>query len=107
MICFAEVSFPKAFNNRVAKVPSFKTLLSTTNHQFYEQDPGTNYSQARYLCYYLQQKGLLARFYHEFVKNQETDPTGYKTLQEILGEKDMKAFKKKWEAFVLKLVFRG
>ena len=30
-------------------------------NQFYNQDPGTNYSQARYLCYYLQQRGLLEK----------------------------------------------
>ena len=39
-------------------VPSFATLCSTTRNQFYREDPGTNYSQARYLCYYLQEKGL-------------------------------------------------
>ncbi|MCG8650134.1 MAG: C39 family peptidase, partial [Pirellulales bacterium] len=36
-------------------VPSFGELCSTTTHQFYRADPGTNYAQARYLCYYLQE----------------------------------------------------
>ncbi|MBW1810678.1 MAG: C39 family peptidase [Deltaproteobacteria bacterium] len=87
------------------EVPSFRQLTATTQHEFYTQDRGTNYSQARYLCYYLQQKGLLVRFYHEFVKNQKTDPTGYQSLQKILDQKDMNEFKKKWEVFVLKLSF--
>ena len=30
---------------------------------------------------------------------------GFKTLKKALGEEDMDAFKKKWEAFVLKLTF--
>ena len=87
------------------RVPSFKTLCSTTTHEFYEEDPGTNYSQARYLCYYLQEHGLLVKYYHEFKKNADKDPGGYATLQRILGERDMNQFKKNWEAYVAKLRF--
>ena len=86
-------------------VPSFKALTHTTDYEFYNKDPGTNYAQARYLCYYLQQKGLLVRFHREFVKNHKADPTGYETLGEVLGNDDMSAFKKEWEAFILKLRF--
>ncbi len=43
------------------EVPTFGILCSTTTHQFYRADPGTNYAQARYLCYYLQEKGLLRK----------------------------------------------
>lgn len=81
-------------------VPAFKTLCSTTTHEFYEEDPGTNYAQARYLCYYLQQQGLLRKYYHAFVKNAKTDPTGYNTLKSVLDVQDMDAFKDKWEAYV-------
>jgi hypothetical protein len=92
---------------RRKRVPSFKTLCSTTTHDFYDEDPGTNYAQARYLCYYLQQRGLLERYYHQFHKQHKTDPTGYKTLMQVLGRRDMDAFQKEWEAFVLKLRFDG
>jgi len=87
------------------KVPSFETLCSTTTNEFYHEDPGTNYSQARYLCYYLQERGLLGKYYREFVQNVDSDPTGYKTLQGVLGVDDMAAFQKQWEAEVLKLRF--
>ena len=87
------------------RVPSFATLCATTRNEFYDSDPGTNYSQARYLCYYLQEKGLLRKYYHDFVANQATDPTGYQTLRKILKEDDMDAFKTKWEAYVLRLRF--
>ena len=87
------------------KVPSFKTLCSTSRYEFYREDPGTNYSQARYLCYYLQQQGKLRTFYHQFVKNVKQDPTGYETLKKVLGESDMDAFKTKWEEYVMKLRF--
>ena len=78
---------------------------STTTRQFYDEDRGTNYSQARYLCYYLQQKGLLVKFYHDFVRSAKDDPTGYETLKKVLGEEDMDAFKKKWEEYVKNLRF--
>ena len=84
-------------------VPSFKNLTAMTDEEFYREDTGTNYAQARYLSYYLQQKKLLVKFYKEFTANSKTDPTGYKSLQKVLGERDMNAFQKKWEAFVLKL----
>jgi hypothetical protein len=87
------------------RVPSFETLCSTTTEQFYHEDPGTNYSQARYICYYLQEHRLLEKYYREFCAHASKDPTGYKTLQSVLGETDMDAFKKRWEAFVLKLEF--
>lgn len=88
---------------RGGTVPSFKTLTSTTTNQFYNEDKGTNYAQARYLCYYLQERGLLVKFYREFLANRVTDPTGYQTLQRILGVRDMHTFKKTWEQFVLKI----
>jgi hypothetical protein len=87
-------------------LPTFKTLCSTTNSQFYKDDAkGTNYAQARYLCYYLQEQGLLVKFYREFVANHKVDPTGYKTLQRVLAEPDMAAFQKRWEDSVMKLKF--
>lgn len=90
---------------RSGRLRSFQSLCATRNSSFYTADPGSNYGQARYLCYYLQRKKLLRRFYHAFRKNQATDPTGYRTLQRLLGEKDMTAFQKRWEQWVLGLRF--
>ena len=90
---------------KLGRVPSFERLIATTDYEFYNLDEGTNYAQARYLCYYLQQHGLLRKFHHKFVADQKADPTGYKTLQLLLGERDMRAFKKKWEKYVLGLHF--
>jgi len=86
-------------------VPSFRTLTATTSHQFYEQDPGTNYAQARYLVYYLQERGLVRRYYRQFYAHRRADPTGYLTLQRVLGTRDMKAFQQQWETYVTKLRF--
>ena len=84
-------------------VPAFKALMSTTRNEFYGDRTGNNYAQARYLCYYLQQKKLLTRFYKEFWTNQKADPTGYGSLQKVLGRRDMAVFQREWEAFVLGL----
>ena len=86
-------------------VPPFKNLFSISEYEFYTQDKGTNYGQSRYLCYYLQEKGLLVKFFHGFYANRKEDPTGYKTIKKILGEEDTEVFKNKWEEFVMKLTF--
>jgi hypothetical protein len=88
---------------RNGNVPSFKWLTSRTTNQFYYEDPGTNYSQSRYLVYYLQEIGRLRRYYRAFYKNRKHDPTGYTTLEQVLGVKDMKKFQRRWQAWVMRL----
>lgn len=88
---------------RSAQVPSFRTLTAMDTSAFYDEDRGTNYAQARYLCYYMQEKGVLLKFYKEFHAHQKEDPTGLDTLKQILAEADMDAFKTKWEKYVLAL----
>ena len=88
---------------KAGKVSPFKTLMALDARGFYNEDKGTNYGQARYLCYYLQQRGLLIKFYREFHAHQTEDPTGFKTLQKILRVTDMNVFKRTWEKYVLGL----
>jgi len=85
--------------------PSFDTLAHRGANEFYGDDSGVNYAEARYLLYYLQQKGLLHEFYRAFRAARAKDPSGYATLAATLGEKDMAAFQTRWEAWVGKLVF--
>jgi hypothetical protein len=85
--------------------PGFLTLTSMSRNEFYGDTTGINYAAARYLCYYLQERKLLVRFYKEFTANAATDPTGYKSLKKVLGVRDMAAFQRRWEAFVMKLVY--
>ena len=88
---------------RAKQLPSFKDLTAMDVNAFYNEDKGTNYAQARYLCYYLQEKGVLVKFYQEFQARQKEDPSGFKSLQKVLAEPDMNAFKMKWEKYVLEL----
>ena len=88
---------------KAGNVPSFQTLTAMDTSAFYNEDKGVNYAQARYLCYYLQEKGVLIKFYQEFQAHQKEDPTGFGNLQKVLTETDMGVFKKKWEKYVLAL----
>src|SRR5262249_24475658 len=88
---------------RPGHLPSFKELTGTTTREFYGDDRGTNYAQARYLCYYLQEHGALIKFYRDFVANQKRDPTGYQTLVKTLDTDDMAAFQENWQKFVMQL----
>jgi len=97
----------EALKDEEYKMPTFEELFSTSTREFYEEDLGTNYAQARYLLYYLQEQGLLVTFYHEFRRSAQDDPTGYATLCKVLGRKkeDMDAFQKEWTEYVLALRF--
>ncbi|MBI3819833.1 MAG: hypothetical protein HY286_14145 [Planctomycetes bacterium] len=86
--------------NRAMPFDAFTALSSA---EFYNDTTGLHYSQARYLCYYLQEKGLLRKFYKDFRAARATDPTGYKTLCAALGNRDMKKFFGEWSAFTLAL----
>ena len=90
---------------RDKRLPSFKTLCSTTTDEFYDDPHGTNYGQSRYLCYYLQEHDLLRKFYRQFRADAASDPTGYDTLRALLGNPDMAQFQSDWQAWILTLHF--
>jgi hypothetical protein len=90
---------------RRGPLPSFQTLSEQDVRGFYERDPGTHYGQARYLLYYLQEQGLLASWWSRWTADFETDPTGYATLQAVLGADDMAVFQADWEAWILGLEY--
>ena len=90
---------------RAGKLPSFRDLTRQSDRVFYTSARGSNYAQARYLLYYLQERGLLQKYYRAFHANRKADPTGYGMLVATLGKPDMAKFQKTWEAWVLKLKF--
>jgi hypothetical protein len=82
------------------KLPSFAMMTSDSDVRFYASSTG--YAQARYLCLYLQENGLLHRYYDQF-SSSATDPTGYKTLVRVLGNPDMARFEERWHSWALAL----
>lgn len=92
---------------RQGSLPSLRTLTAADDGEFYGgRHSDTTYAQARYLLYYLQERGLLQTFYRRFHAAREVDPTGYRTLQLVLAEPDMAAFQARWERWVLSLEFK-
>jgi len=80
---------------KAGAVPPFEKLMATTDEQFYDDDQGTNYAQARYLCYWLQERGLLVKLVRGMQERGEDDPTGYKLLTSLVGP-DMAKFERQW-----------
>jgi hypothetical protein len=90
---------------RAHRLGPFEPMFKADAHVFYDEDPGTNYAASRYLCHYLQEQGLLVRFYREFRAHHAEDPGGVETLKRVLGEPDLRAFQARWEKLVLALHF--
>lgn len=86
-------------------VPEFSKLLSATRHKLNGSQGGLLYAQARYLLYYLQERGLLREFYQKFRGAVKADPTGTNTLKSVLKEPDLRTFQRHWEDSVMKLKF--
>jgi len=84
-------------------VRPFDELTAMDTRTFYADSRGVNYAQSRYLLYYLQEKGLLVKFYRTFLANQKTDPTGYKSLIKVLAIKDVGRFQEDWQKYVMGL----
>ena len=77
------------------------------DESFYDEERvGLNYAQARYLMFYLQEKGLLSDYYAKFRDDAEDDPTGLKTLEALIAPQSLEEFEVDWRAWVLTLRFR-
>jgi hypothetical protein len=83
-------------------VPTFFELTHMSDDVFYEDEAGVNYAAARYLCFWLQEHGLLTRFMKRALELKATDPTGHQALSEVLGG-DPERRRAEWERFVLAL----
>lgn len=91
---------------KAKRAPSFKTLVHTTTDEFYANPEGLHYAEARYLCYWLQEQGLLVKFIRRAQELKGEDPSGWKALEEVLGA-DPDSRRKEWEKFVLALGSRA
>lgn len=65
---------------------SLKKLMSTDDETFYGEESGLNYSQARYFCMYLQEKGVLKKYYKNFRGRFVNGEEGISLAEEILNK---------------------
>lgn len=68
------------------RLPTLDEMLLSTFGR--SSDAAVEYAQARYLCLYLQDQGLLAAYYR---KCREVDPVGRATLARLVGLNDVAA----------------
>ena len=78
--------------------------VATTTRQFYGPGSDLHYSEARYFCMYLQENGLLEKYYKKFRGNYDKDKTGRKFLEELLGKK-LDEIQKDWLKWVKTLKY--
>lgn len=88
------------------ELPDLPTLFATGDRPFYDDDPGSNYAHARYLCLWLQEQGLLRDFYRAFTAASAEDPGGLATFSRIVGAGDatkLAAWHRNWQRWALDL----
>lgn len=85
---------------RAKTAPGLKEMMATSPEEFYGVNKEVHYAQARYLMYYLQTRGLLAKYYSEFSKNAIVDPSGMNTLIMLIEEDTIDEFEERWLTFV-------
>ncbi len=85
---------------RAKKLPSLKSLLSTTRDGFYDAN-FDSYAYARFLCQYLQDHGKLRDFYKKFTADSK-DLTGQRAMEAVLGQ-DLESFQPVFEKWAMSL----
>jgi hypothetical protein len=91
----------RAFETGTA--PRLRSVMTASRKGFYEE-PGRalNYAVARYVCFALQESGLLQRYYRLFRERQGSDPSGIATLEAVTGI-SLEDFEQQWRVFVAEL----
>jgi hypothetical protein len=90
---------------KLAMVPRLVDVMNASRESFYEE-PGraVNYAAARYVCYALQERGLLKRYYRSFRERHGVDPSGAGTLEVVTGT-SLDDFEQEWRRFVADLEY--
>ena len=65
---------------------SLDKLLKTNYDEFYGSNSTFNYAQARYLLLFLQEKGMLKKFYKYYRDTYSEDNTGKTQLEKVYGK---------------------
>lgn len=77
-------------------------LIATSRDEFLDENTGVHYAQARYLCLFMQERGVLRAFYRAHRDGFKSDKTGAKALQKVFG-KSVNEIEKEWLKWVERL----
>lgn len=83
------------------RLGTLESLISA--REIREEKQAVEYAHARYFCLYLQERGLLPFFYRKFRDRATTDPSGLRTLCEILGEENLDPVDRNFRQWVIAL----
>ena len=84
---------------RRGNAPSFERIGDAGRSSFNGKEAGLLYATSRYLLYWLQEKGVLVRYFHAFRAATDADPSGMRTLSDLLGQK-LPELRREWERYV-------
>lgn len=84
------------------RAPTLAQLTALSDDDFYDDDTGVHYAAARYLCFWLQERGLLQRFVRRAFELKDADTA----LEEVLGA-PLASVQRDYEAFVMGLKRRS
>lgn len=91
---------------RVGQALPLADLLTVPIAEFHGEGAGLRYAQARFVCLWLQEKGLLLAYYRTFRGSVERDPTGRLALEAVTGQ-ELPALEGEWRAWVFALGKQG
>jgi len=79
--------------------PSFERIGDAGRSSFNGKEGGLLYATSRYLLYWLQEKGVLVRYFHAFRDRHATDSSGMRILSDLLG-RPLPELRREWEGYV-------
>lgn len=82
------------------QIISLNELTALNKSAFSGNNVGLHYAEARYLCYYLQDIGVLRKFYHAYRDNYQTDPHGVRALMQVLRKSNLQEIQIDWLGFM-------
>lgn len=85
------------------RAPSWERMAGAGRFAFDGKEGPLLYAAARYTLYWLQEKGLLLRYFRAFQRDHGRDSDGLETLRAVLGGGSLAAQRSEWERFVTAL----
>jgi len=83
------------------RLGNLESLVASRNIR--EEQQAVEYAHARYFCLYLQERGLLPFFYRKFRDRATSDPSGLRTLCEMLGTENLDPVDRNFRQWVIAL----
>jgi hypothetical protein len=85
------------------RAPTWERMASAGRFAFDGKEGPLLYATARYVLYWLQEKGVLVRWFHAFRASAARDSEGLAILREQMGGRPLPELRREWEAFVADL----